>query len=215
MVTDFGLALGLATDLNISLTSISTRQFIGTPAYMSPEQIEGLKLTSASDIYSLGLVIYQMVTGKRAFEDDAPAMMGVRRLWEAPASPRIWAPELNEVWESAILRCLERDPTRRFRSTTDLVNVLTRRSATAGRAKHQSYESLAVLPFVNSGGAPDTEYLSDGITDNIINALSQMPELRVIARSTVFGYKGRDSDPRRVGCDLQRRLRPHRPRGST
>jgi serine/threonine-protein kinase len=202
VVTDFGLALGLASDANISLTSISTHPFMGTPAYMSPEQIEGFKLTAASDIYSLGLVIYEMVTGERAFEDDVPAIMAVRRLREAPAPPHLWAPELNEVWEGAILRCLERDPNRRFRSAADLVRVLSRKSGAARQEKRQSYKSLAVLPFVNSGGTPDTEYLSDGITENIINALSQMPELRVIARSTAFGYKGRDSDPRRVGCDL-------------
>jgi eukaryotic-like serine/threonine-protein kinase len=115
VVTDFGLAYRpLTSDKSASL---STGPGIwGTPAYMSPEQLESRPVEPASDIYALGLVIYEMVTGAKPFEGDTPLSAALKRLTESPITPRKFKPDLSPVWESVILHCLERDPARRFAS---------------------------------------------------------------------------------------------------
>jgi tetratricopeptide (TPR) repeat protein/tRNA A-37 threonylcarbamoyl transferase component Bud32 len=123
VVTDFGLALqSLASDEGVS---VSTGQgILGTPAYMAPEQLEGRPATNASDIYALGLVIYEMVTGGRAFAGESPLSSAFKRLSEPPRPPRDFAPDLSPACESVILRCLARDPTDRFTSARDVTTAL-------------------------------------------------------------------------------------------
>ncbi len=123
VVTDFGLALqSLASDEGVS---VSTGQgILGTPAYMAPEQLEGRPATNASDIYALGLVIYEMVTGGRAFAGESPLSSAFKRLSEPPRPPRDFAPDLSPACESIILRCLARDPTDRFTSARDVTTAL-------------------------------------------------------------------------------------------
>jgi Tol biopolymer transport system component/tRNA A-37 threonylcarbamoyl transferase component Bud32 len=122
VVTDFGLAL---QSLTSEVATVSTGQgLLGTPAYMSPEQLEGRPATTASDIYALGLVIYEMVTGARPFQGDTPISAALKRLSETPIPPRKFEPELSPAWESAILRCLERDPTQRFPNAESLAAAL-------------------------------------------------------------------------------------------
>jgi serine/threonine protein kinase len=123
VVTDFGIAL----QLDIDEVSFSTGPgLLGTPAYMSPEQMEGRPATPASDIYALGLVTYEMVTGNRPFQGDTPISAAMKRLSEAPIPPRKFKPELSPAWESVILRCLERDPANRFASAEDVVERLAK-----------------------------------------------------------------------------------------
>jgi serine/threonine protein kinase len=123
VVTDFGLALqSLASDEGVS---VSTGQgILGTPAYMAPEQLEGRPATNASDIYALGLVIYEMVTGVRPFEGSSLISMASRRLAEPAPSPRAVEPELSLVVESVVMRCLERDPKKRFAQAKDVSTAL-------------------------------------------------------------------------------------------
>jgi eukaryotic-like serine/threonine-protein kinase len=124
VVTDFGLALrSLTADEGASHSTGQT--FLGTPAYMSPEQLEGRPATPASDIYALGLVMYEMVTGARPFQGDTPISAALKRLTEMPAPPRRFQPGLSGVWESVILRCLERDPAQRFASAVLVTGALT------------------------------------------------------------------------------------------
>ncbi len=127
VVTDFGLALqSLASDEGVS---VSTGQgILGTPAYMAPEQLEGRPATNASDIYALGLVIYEMVTGGRAFAGDNPLSSAFKRLSEPPRPPRDFAPDLSPACESVILRCLARDPAERFASARDVTAALAENS---------------------------------------------------------------------------------------
>ncbi len=127
VVTDFGLALqSLASDEGVS---VSTGQgILGTPAYMAPEQLEGRPATNASDIYALGLVIYEMVTGGRAFTGDNPLSSAFKRLSEPPRPPRDFAPDLTPACESVILRCLARDPAERFVSARDVTTALAENS---------------------------------------------------------------------------------------
>lgn len=127
VVTDFGLALqSQASDEGVSL---STGQgLLGTPAYMAPEQLEGRPATNASDIYALGLVIYEMVAGQRPFTGDNPLSSAFKRLSEVPRPPRGLAPELSPAWESVILRCLARDPADRFANARDVATALAENS---------------------------------------------------------------------------------------
>jgi eukaryotic-like serine/threonine-protein kinase len=123
VVTDFGLALRSLTSDNSA--SFATGPGVwGTPAYMSPEQLQGRPATPASDIYALGLVIYEMVTGTRPFQGDTPIAAALKRLSETPASPRRFRPDLSPQWESAILRCLERNPAERFTSARAVAQAL-------------------------------------------------------------------------------------------
>jgi eukaryotic-like serine/threonine-protein kinase len=123
VVTDFGLALRSVT--SDETASFPSRQgLLGTPAYMSPEQLQGRPPTPASDIYALGLVMYEMVTGARPFQGDTPISAALKRLTENPAPPRRLQPGVSGVWESVILRCLQRDPARRFTSAKDITEAL-------------------------------------------------------------------------------------------
>jgi serine/threonine-protein kinase len=203
VVTDFGLARGLSSDPSKpTLTPISIDQVLGTPAYMSPEQLEPNRdLTPASDVYSFGLVMYQMVTGTIPFENETPIVMVARRLRDPLASPRLYTPELSRTWESVILRCLEREPSRRFSCAAEIAAAISSKAMPRVRSG-KAFKSLAILPFLNVSGAPDAEYLSDGITETIINTLSRIPDLRVIARSSAFRYKARDTDPQMAGRQL-------------
>lgn len=132
VVSDFGLAL--QSENWGGTHSVSTGQgLLGTPAYMSPEQIEGRAATTASDIYAFGLVIYEMVTGNRPFCGDTPMSAAMKRLSEAPTPPRKFVVGLNPLWESVILRCLERDPARRFASAEDVAKALAGEDSTLSR----------------------------------------------------------------------------------
>jgi eukaryotic-like serine/threonine-protein kinase len=129
VVTDFGLAA--QSVLPDETVSVSTGQhLVGTPAYMSPEQLEGRPATAASDIYALGLVIYEMVTSAQAFQGDTPISAALKRLSEGPIPPRNFRPELGPVWEAAILRCLERDPALRPSNPERIVEALSSEDST-------------------------------------------------------------------------------------
>ncbi|HET9406604.1 MAG TPA: tetratricopeptide repeat protein [Candidatus Sulfotelmatobacter sp.] len=124
VVTDFGLALRSDKDASVAHPVTGPGEMLGTPAYMSPEQVEGKELKPASDVYSLGLVLYQMVTGTRAFDAGTPLSMAVRRVKEDPPPPRIVVPTLDRRWESVILRCLARDPSDRFQTGDEVADAL-------------------------------------------------------------------------------------------
>jgi len=126
VITDFGLAHLLGDTGSVSDGPITlSGDVVGTPEYMSPEQIEGGVLTPASDIYALGIVIYEMVTGQRPFAADTPIASALKRVVDpAPQSPRELRPDLPPSWERTILRCLSRYPEGRFADATDIVRAL-------------------------------------------------------------------------------------------
>ena len=124
VVTDFGLATTARPDEESLLHLTRTGQVLGTPAFMAPEQLEGGKITPATDIYSLGVVMYELLTGKLPFEGTTPYSLAAQRLHDEAPSPRSHLPGLDRKWERVILRCLERQPQDRFESVEELITTL-------------------------------------------------------------------------------------------
>ena len=124
VITDFGLARAEIPD-EMKAESISERdEVIGTPDYMSPEQVKGEPVTCATDIYSLGIVMYATTTGKLPFKSHSPRATALKRLEEDPPSPRQYLPDLNPTWEAVIMRCLARDPKDRYARASDVAKAL-------------------------------------------------------------------------------------------
>ncbi len=123
-ITDFGIARSLSADDAILKTVTSTGAVCGTPAYMAPEQLQGREVTPATDIYALGLVIFEMVTGTLPFTGDTPWLVLFKRLHERPVFPRERARKLGSRWEAVIMKCLERDPAARFAGATEVADAL-------------------------------------------------------------------------------------------
>ena len=241
-VLDFGLA---RLDSETSLTPIdASTQFrtgegvvVGTLVYMSPEQALGRRVDSRSDLFSFGVLLYELITGRRPFSAGS-AMETLDRILHAQPEPiGRWRPEAPPELERIIRKCLEKDPDRRYQTARDLradlrnierpvllperaaenrdravwrpaVVLLSFVLVVAGaaivwrRTRNVAVDSLAVLPFNNTGGNA-TEYLSDGITENLIDRFSNLSHLRVVPRSSVFRYKDRDLAPQAVGRELR------------
>jgi eukaryotic-like serine/threonine-protein kinase len=182
---DFGLATAVeGTDSTRTIEGT----ILGTPSYMAPEQIEGKPCDARSDVFSFGAVLYEMLAGSRAFEGMAAVLRDdPRRLETTP-------PALERI----VMRCLEKQAARRFQSMAELRGAL--QQATAKPAEKQP--SIAVLPFANMSADKENEYFSDGLAEEIINALTKVPGLRVIARTSAFRFRG-EQDLRKVGETLQ------------
>jgi len=134
VVTDFGLARATSGGAQLA-TLTRLEQIVGTPAYMAPEQVAGGEVTPAADLYALGVVMYEVLTGDLPFVADSALSTALKRLQEAAPSPLVAAPNLDRLWERIILRCLERDPADRFASATDLLHALRGESVAPGRGK--------------------------------------------------------------------------------
>ncbi len=190
---------------------------IGTLAYMSPEQAQGQKIDSRSDIFSFGAVLYEMLTGERAFKGDSGIATLTAVLRDEPrefGDVGIDAPaELQEV----IRRCLRKDPDQRYQSMRDVKDSLEQlyfasRSGiimqlASGVWKRpeqvRAVPSIAVLPFLNLSSDKENEYFSDGLAEEIINALTHLENLRVTARTSAFVFKGAQQDVRQIGETLR------------
>ena len=142
-IMDFGLARAMTGAGDARTTLTVAGGLIGTPAYMAPEQIEGGEITAATDIYALGVVMYEMIAGVLPFVGDSPWIVATKRLREPPASPRTHVPELDPTWESVILRCLERSSAARFQNAADVSRALSGEHISQVKtfpAKHESDE---------------------------------------------------------------------------
>ncbi len=215
-ILDFGLALqrldavgGAANDPTIAHTAQGV--VLGTFGYMSPEQVLGGRVDGRTDIFAAGCVIYEMLSGRRLFTGATPQEVVAHVVHGTPAELSAFDPLAPPEFRAVVARCVERDPARRFESAQDLamaLRALLTGSASmpaSGRRPRVRGKSLAVLPFVNADKDPQIEYISDGITESIINSLSQLGGLRVVPRSLVFRYKGLQADPATVGLALNAR----------
>jgi TolB-like protein/Flp pilus assembly protein TadD len=202
-ILDFGLARyrPSADAASEAPTETDTGGFLGTVGYMSPEQIRGEPADARSDIFSLGCVLYELFSTRRAFAGRSSGDILAGTLKDDP-SP-LPDPDIQRV----VAHCLEKKPAARFQSVRDLIFVLKSLPATAARRAPRRgasgpIESLAVLPFVNVAGDRNLDYLSDGIPETLTNMLSQQPKLRVVPRSRAFRYADPQVDPVQAGRDL-------------
>jgi eukaryotic-like serine/threonine-protein kinase len=176
---DFGLAkLADAPDSDLTKTVEGT--VLGTAAYMAPEQIEGKPCDARSDVFSFGAVLYELLAGRRAFDGMASVLR------DDPKPP----PAL----ESVVMRCLAKQPGQRFQTIAEVKAAL---ESTIANPVEKT-PSIAILPFANMSRDADDEYFSDGLAEEIINALTQIAGLKVIARTSAFAFKGKNEDIRRI-----------------
>jgi eukaryotic-like serine/threonine-protein kinase len=216
---------------------------LGTVAYMSPEQVRARALDGRTDLFSFGIVLYEMATGKLPFQGASAGLITESILNRNPVAPTRVNPDIPLALQEVIYRALEKDRNLRYQHAADMraeLQRLKRDTESGGRISEEETESvpvpttgrfssntkqraracssqnavlrpqrvsktidsLAVLPFENTNGNPEHEYLSDGITGSLINILATLPKLRVMAQSTVFRYKGREIDPQAVGREL-------------
>jgi serine/threonine-protein kinase len=217
VITDFGLARLAHGEWQLS-------EDAATPAYVAPEQLERGEQGAATDVYAFGIVIYEMVTGALPFTGDTALEVARKRLHEAPTPPRRHRADLAGRWETVILRCLERDPAKRYQDPRHVAralgcydeNTLTRRKlwlAAASalplgavawwnwRAKPVDGPSLAVLPFEVDN--TELSYLADGIGDRLTDALTQIPGLRVVARAAAARFRDGARKPADAGRELR------------
>ena len=200
---------------------------MGTAHYMSPEQARGLQVDARSDIFSFGILLYEMLAGVKPFTGQTmtDVLAAILRAEPLPLSQHV--PSLPAELDSYLAKALCKDCSTRYQTISELLNHLKRlrqrmefadqttvilssdinlssrlSSAPRKARTRKAIDSLAVLPLINASDDPNLEYLSDGITESIINNLSKLPKLRVIPRSTVFRYKGRTVDPQEAGEEL-------------
>ena len=221
-ILDFGLAklmpaakaVGLAEALDAPtaaggeayLTSPGTA--LGTVAYMSPEQARGEEVDARSDLFSFGLMLYEMASGKAAFSGSTSAVIFDAILNRAPAPLRQWNARLPAEFEQIVTKTLEKDPRARYQSAASLRADLERlkRDSGSGRAaaavSPAAEKSLAVLYFENPAGSKDDEYFRDRITEDVITELSKIQDLWVLTRSAVFAYRDKPVSAPDVGREL-------------
>jgi serine/threonine protein kinase len=253
-ILDFGLAkviLRKAESVGVEATATlvteehltSPGSTMGTVAYMSPEQVLARELDARTDLFSFGVVLYEMATGTLPFRGDSSGVIFESILHKVPVAPVRLNPDLPPKFEDVISKALEKDRDIRYQHASDLLADLKRlkRQTESARvvftdaspdrklkrrklwvvaaciiaialavggawylrpSRASQIDSIAVLPFTNVGGDTNTDYLSDGITESLIDSLTHVPQLKVKSRQSAFRYKGKDVDLQRVGNEL-------------
>jgi serine/threonine protein kinase/Tfp pilus assembly protein PilF len=189
---DFGLAKFAAAP-DFDRTKTAEGVLVGTAAYMSPEQAQGKPLDERSDIFSFGAVLYEMVSGERAFSGDSMVDVLSAVVRDEPRPLRS-SPEIARL----VMRCLRKVPSQRYRTVAEINAALE----TIFDKRAEQQPSIAVLPFANMSADKEQEYFSDGLAEEIINALVKIPGLKVIARTSAFAFKGQNTDIRSIAETL-------------
>ncbi|MGH7582702.1 MAG: protein kinase domain-containing protein [Gemmatimonadales bacterium] len=196
LVADFGIALAGAAPDAARITQLGMA--LGTPAYMSPEQSAGDRdLDARSDLYSVACVLYEMLTGQAPFPGPTAEAILVRRFTQEAPRAAALRPEVPRHIDVALQTAMARDPAERQSSMARFAGAVTQPAPATSPARGE--KSVAVLPFANMSADPDNEYFSDGIAEEIINALAQLPKLHVAARTSAFSFKGKNQDLRAIG----------------
>jgi serine/threonine protein kinase/tetratricopeptide (TPR) repeat protein len=207
MVMDFGIAKAVTAASNDTLTQIG--MVVGTPAYVSPEQAAGeLDIDGRSDQYSLGCVVYEMLSGERPFSGPTAQAVLTKRFTEPVPPLRKKVKDIPEETEAAVAKAMSQDAARRFTTSGEFAKamvpplVITPTETPAPEGVQTVY-SIAVLPFTNTSNDPENEYFTDGMAEEIINALSKIKSLGVASRTSTFALKGTTEDIRAIGKRLE------------
>jgi serine/threonine-protein kinase len=198
LLGDFGIAYAVSDRDRESITGAGI--VIGTPEYMSPEQASGERdLESQSDIYSLACVVYEMLAGSPPFAGSNARVTMMRQVTERAAPLRVLRPDAPTTVERALARALAKDPNERQPTVPAFLDALETEGLEGEHYFASRSRSIAVLPFVNVSSDAENEYLSDGITDELIGALARVDGLQVASRTSVFSLKGKPQDVRAIG----------------
>jgi len=219
-ILDFGLAkLSQQEETTPEVTEAPTEPLLtadgavlGTAGYMAPEQVRGQPADHRSDIFALGCVMYEMLSGSRAFTGESGADVMSAVLSKSPEPLADSVPEFPVALIGTVERCMEKNPKQRFQSARDLAFALQSlpggahfsdaRGAVENLRATDDRPSVAVLPFANLSADPEQEFFCDGMAEEIINALAQVRGLRVVARTSAFAFKGKNEDVREIGGAL-------------
>ncbi len=219
-ILDFGLAKltpavsSVTSDPGIALTAAGV--LLGTVQYMSPEQARTPSVDHRSDQFTLGMILYEMATGRRAFDRDSVSGTLAAIMFDEPVPANDLNPAVPDGLQRVIATCLQKEPKKRFATTSELARALAALRggpplAFESRAETQvrieaapaaQQASVAVLPFVDMSPQKDQEYFCDGMAEELINALTQIPALRVVSRTSSFQFKGKTDDARTIGQRL-------------
>ena len=208
MVADFGIGKALSS-ADASLTQ--TGMVVGTPTYMSPEQASGAPdVDGRADLYSLACVLFEMLTGEPPFT-GATAQAIIAKRFISPIPKVRVTRDVPEAVDDALTRALARTPVDRFPTAAQFVDALrqingsatpAQATVAAGRTPAPAAKAIAVLPLTNMSADPENEYFSDGMTEEIINALAKVPGMQVASRTSCFAFKGKEVDVREIGEKL-------------
>jgi serine/threonine-protein kinase len=221
-VLDFGLAKRLSEEeLEVTRSQPSLTApgaLMGTLAYMAPEQLRGLPADARSDVWALGAVLYEMGTGQRPFQAKLATALAADIQYKEPARPSGVNPEISSPLEEITLKCLEKNPEKRYPSAKELLSALQRLATPAKthpapaltrleprpkrRARRKRMESLVVLPFANLSRDPEQEYFADGMTEELISNLAKLRALKIISRTSAMRYKESDKSLPEIAAEL-------------
>jgi len=203
-VMDFGLAK-IKGEAKLTMASGT----VGTTAYMSPEQLQGMEIDHMADIWSFGVVLYEMVTGKFPFKGEYEAAIMYSIVNTDPEPLNNVAKEIELI----VYKALARNQDERYQKAGDILESLNDIKKTLDvqiseeeAEKQKPKPSIAVLPFANMSADPEQEYFCDGMAEDIINALSQIEDLHVVARTSAFSFKGKDVKIQQIGQELNAEL---------
>ncbi len=203
-ILDFGLATVQGGD---ALTKAGST--LGTVAYMSPEQAKGSKVDHRSDLFSLGIVMYELMTGRTPFKrtNDTGTMHAI--INENPEPLERYKSDVPPELQRIVTKCLTKNVNERYQSAADLaadLRVLEKTETSGGHETSGRVEtiqpSIAVLPFANMSADSENEYFADGLTEELLNVLAKNPKLKVIGRTSSFAFKGKQEDLRDIGKKL-------------